>query len=438
MNKQSDQTRAKRSAGRKRSMPHGALVEFSPALADRLLAESLQRNFRDLLVIATQLTPSATKVFVAPPCLSLLTTLDSESIRRLVADLAVIAWADECFRLVRMHEPDLHNSQEWMAGLNNLNLIGCGAALLLKKPFEAQVHFGPYAAAEVPIARVTLRNSTAQSLNVSLIVTALGEIQVDDPRILRDEDDQIQGFRFAFRGQCTQSPPERSYKHLRREECNTALWGDVLTRANDLLEARHRWVELVNHFCKVLAPLEGERDRHVSVSCQKFPKVVFLAESADPLVIAEVLVHESDHNLLYALNRKFAFWNDDKLPYEPVHWSPWRTDARPLDGNLRGASAFTSVSEFLLDVWRSPASTKDEKDIALRRAILSAHQVREALSALGRDDKLFSAAGRAFMRQLVGRIERIMEEFPHSADTVALHNRAIREIALHRTRTIHD
>ena len=185
---------------------------------------------------------------------------------------------------------------------------------------------------------------------------------------------------------------------------------------------------LVSLFGRVLAPLEVNVSHSLSVSFRSLPKVIFLSVSDDPLVLAETLVHEADHNLLYAIDRRFGFWKSNEA-YKPIHWSPWRDDPRPLDGNLRGASAFTTVSEFLLDLSLRGDIAPGQNEDALKRAILAAQQVRETLSILWAGGAgCITQAGRTFLGQLETRVQRVVESIPRTKQAQVFQEEALAAI----------
>ncbi|GAA1862659.1 HEXXH motif domain-containing protein [Asanoa iriomotensis] len=65
----------------------------------------------------------------------------------------------------------------------------------------------------------------------------------------------------------------------------------------------------------------------------------------DGLTCADTLIHEFHHAVLYALGDLVALHRADD---QPVHYSPWRDDPRPIDGLLHGAYSYLGVVDF----WR--------------------------------------------------------------------------------------
>ena len=110
-----------------------------------------------------------------------------------------------------------------------------------------------------------------------------------------------------------------------------------------------------------------------------------------PLVLAETLVHESAHSLLFALS-----CNDHRvlnLPTE-LHKSPLRIDPRPLDGIYHAVFVLARMHGFVAEVARHPKTTnamliEARKVLEERRKnFLDGHSVlveHAQLTAVGRE-----------------------------------------------------
>jgi hypothetical protein len=97
---------------------------------------------------------------------------------------------------------------------------------------------------------------------------------------------------------------------------------------------------LVNYFAPSIFPvLSPSRKENISVSSELFPGWI-VASLDTPIYMAECLVHEASHNLLYALARNFQFVNAD---CQHFFYSPWRPDPRPLEGLLHACFVFCNV-----------------------------------------------------------------------------------------------
>jgi len=132
-------------------------------------------------------------------------------------------------------------------------------------------------------------------------------------------------------------------------------WWEAATRsALELIALSHDNEVLVRTFVSYIVPLkQREEVQNLSFSSRELPNVVFKNNEAAPFRFGETLVHEADHQFFYALEEYHTFWTADPQTQAAVHFSPWRDDSRPLDGILRGLSAFTRVSLYYEAVLRS-------------------------------------------------------------------------------------
>jgi HEXXH motif-containing protein len=396
----------------------------------------LRRDFADVTTIARLLTPDILQRHVSSEALNLLGGMDAANSRILLSDPSTVWWIDEASNLIRARERGLAASLDWAKHIADLNFIAAAASVLCRSSFAFDAHIDPRESRRIPIVGVIIANDTNRMLNATVRVDAMTHVQVDAGDLTVLAPTRIEKHEFAFRDAGPVLPALPRHKQLLRSEFDLVSWQRVLEAARKITRVRPKWDELISLFGHTLGPLQPDETYHLSVSVRSLPKLIFLAESQDPIAIAEVLVHESDHNMLYAMDRRFTFWKDGTEAHVPVHWSPWRNDLRPLDGNLRGASAFTSISEFLLDVASSPNVSGEQRDAALRRAILTANQVREALSILfDAGDNYITDAGRGFLEQLNTRLERVMEDFPSNAQMESFRDAAMAEIKSKKLRS---
>jgi hypothetical protein len=99
---------------------------------------------------------------------------------------------------------------------------------------------------------------------------------------------------------------------------------------------------LVKYFSPSVFPVASpSRMENISVSSEFFPGWIVVSLDT-PLYMAESLVHEASHNLLYALSRDFQFVNPNCHHY---FYSPWRPDPRPPGGLLHACFVFCNVIE---------------------------------------------------------------------------------------------
>jgi HEXXH motif-containing protein len=87
-----------------------------------------------------------------------------------------------------------------------------------------------------------------------------------------------------------------------------------------------------------------DRMTHNSFTVKGMSGVMFVSEAYEELRLAEAMVHEFQHGELYRLQETTQLWttSDDARFY-----SPWRPDARPVEGLFHAIHVFTAVARFL-------------------------------------------------------------------------------------------
>jgi hypothetical protein len=129
-----------------------------------------------------------------------------------------------------------------------------------------------------------------------------------------------------------------------------------------------------------------------SASTNSVPGAACITATHDVALIAEQLTHEVSHAHLFALQESDPLlapeshgdgWGD------PLVYSPWRDDARPLNGLLHGAVVFSRVA------WLH-AGLADRLHTSRRRLAAIGPQVRAALSGLAQHATM-TAAGERLM-----------------------------------------
>lgn len=122
---------------------------------------------------------------------------------------------------------------------------------------------------------------------------------------------------------------------------------------------------------------------------------VAMSPAASPDALAEVLIHELQHNKLNALMNLVDLATDDGT----LHHAPWRADPRPLPGLLHGVYSFAAVVEF----WQRQRQVRAESERLHADFHFSHHreQLRRAMTSIGPAAGL-TALGRGVVRA-VGR-----------------------------------
>ena len=155
---------------------------------------------------------------------------------------------------------------------------------------------------------------------------------------------------------------------------------------------RHVWIEGyedVRQFCRIIVPLETPSQTPGSVASATIPGIVGATFSTpDPLLCAELLVHEVSHiKLDLLLRRTTLFFNDGPALYR----HPWRSDRRPIMGVMFAAHAFVAVLQLYARALHCGLGTRSKKVYSLLYT-----QVAESLNELERHAE-YTSDGRRFM-----------------------------------------
>lgn len=85
-----------------------------------------------------------------------------------------------------------------------------------------------------------------------------------------------------------------------------------------------------------------------NTSFARMPGTFVTSAVANPLALADDLIHETYHNRLFALEEQGRFFEHEDARRDARHYSPWRNDPRPLFGVFHAFYVFTRVLRF----WR--------------------------------------------------------------------------------------
>ena len=121
-----------------------------------------------------------------------------------------------------------------------------------------------------------------------------------------------------------------------------ADWHSSLTQSFALIEETiPEWWSEFSLFMNRIVPVGFHAEQHLSASYAEALGLAYVSLHPDPLIMAEAIVHESQHSKLNAL-----IWLDPVLTNGHSEWtsSPVRPDLRPLIGVMLAAHAFVPVS----------------------------------------------------------------------------------------------
>lgn len=163
---------------------------------------------------------------------------------------------------------------------------------------------------------------------------------------------------------------------------------------------------IVKYFGKSLLPvLSPSSMENISVSSANFPGWI-VASIDTPLYMAECLVHEASHNLLYALSRDSALFEGKS---EALYYSPWRPDPRPVDGLLHACFVFSNVIELYKNIASRADGLGYQSKIRLGAEIM---RMLIGLDSLSGCDSL-TENGVYILDYLYARVERTSAEHLH-------------------------
>lgn len=166
---------------------------------------------------------------------------------------------------------------------------------------------------------------------------------------------------------------------------------------------------LIKCFVSYIVPLKQKAlNRNLSLSSRNLPNVIFKNLEETSYVFGETLVHEADHQFMYAIEKFYSFWKEEVKMQQPIYRSPWRDDARPLDGILKGLSAFTRVSNYYSNIIETTSNREIDKIGSLLLTRLSECDV--AITTLLNSNQLTD-----FGTKYVSELNSIL----HHADTIA-------------------
>lgn len=201
-------------------------------------------------------------------------------------------------------------------------------------------------------------------------------------------------------------PPRDQEKLLTIKEIEGNDWSAALREALLILNEDEGARLMVERWGALVVPIQSQlKDTMASVSYGSFPGAIYTSWCKTSHYLAETLVHESDHQRHYFITRTAKIWLDDETTQPKIHRSPWRKDPRPIDGLLRGASAFVQVSK----LWSKIASGSDfsNKWVA-HRAIRANFQAIDALVTVSKSECL-TKSGRQLVDTLAEQLVSIRE-----------------------------
>lgn len=302
---------------------------------------------------------------------------------------------------------DLKNqfAEEWV---RQIKLLSISAALLDRSNHDT-IHISELRRPTFLFGTKHAFQFTANQPSVALYTDAEGKLYAQGSLLEPSPTPRCGGIEFPISDYSLQPPIYANLAPINKEDVNVEKWMEVLDQAMTLIEAHPESHELVRQFSRAIIPVHGTSPNiHCSVSFSTRPGVLYLSYASNPEVIAEAMVHESDHQWFYVLTRRHSFWSEPLRTQPEIYRSPWRDDPRPLDGLLRGASAFVRVSEFWAGITGKAEHGEKTSTSTGQKAVISALQSLDALESIQEYGKV-SEAGAELVRNLRSRAERSLD-----------------------------
>jgi HEXXH motif-containing protein len=213
---------------------------------------------------------------------------------------------------------------------------------------------------------------------------------------------------------------------------------DARLMAERLVRA-HAWLERfdpsVAENCAALTgavlPVRGGRaGTFGSASREEAIGLIFLPQTPAIDILAESLLHEASHQLLFRIDRAAPVLSQDDRVER--FYSPWRQDARPLDMVLHGAFVFAGVAA-LYARCASENWPEVEPHDALGRSYRRIRQVERAIATVRRHGHL-SRSGQVVALAIEADIKTVLADLAALGFQESQHAVIDAELAAHAAR----
>lgn len=141
------------------------------------------------------------------------------------------------------------------------------------------------------------------------------------------------------------------------------------------------FIETVNYFTPLIPPVGALP----SSSNSSIDTMIWHSYAENPLLMAEIIIHEFSHQKLFRLQ------DIDPLINQEFHgsgwdictiYSPWRDDPRPINGVFHGFVVFSEACNFWLNLLKSQLLNQTEENISKRRFAMLVLQLEYASLSL--------------------------------------------------------
>lgn len=182
----------------------------------------------------------------------------------------------------------------------------------------------------------------------------------------------------------------------------------ALRGAMDIIRAHApaSWSDFSRITTEIIAASGSMRDGMTFDGCSSLERygsiLVNMRRNRTPLVLAETLVHESAHSLLFALScDEHRVLNPPSERYK----SPLRIDPRPLDGIFHAAFVLARMHGFLAEIAESGSAPAPMRAEARKLAVRRRENFLDGYGVLAGHAR-FTETGRALIEDARERVER--------------------------------
>lgn len=280
-----------------------------------------------------------------------LSSLDSKSRDSFFKDHIFHNWLNE----IKTEILSIYENNNYKANFEKLSsiiaLMNLSVAILSKKEFQFNLNLTVVSKFLLPVSGLHFISDSISKANqrisckYSPITTS---INIDGQDLPLSKYHGFESIKIAHNNfDFFSDPSGDEYSIDYDDEIDLPVWVSTLGKAIEIVKTDKSSYDLVANFASYLVPLkQKEVIKNLSFSVRNLPGVIFKNNELTPYLIGETLVHESDHQLFYAIEKFDNFWKEDIKLQQAIFLSPWRDDPRPLDGILRGLSSFARVSQY--------------------------------------------------------------------------------------------
>jgi len=307
--------------------------------------------------------------------------------------------------------------------LTQIKRLALSIAYFRRNSFHYEAALGEWNSFTIPGTPIYLKHDGSANTHLRLLQ---GTRKLESQAFMVVElRSKAQGVYLARPEQALQPP--WTHERLLSFEAVEDGWPTALEQAVRILQIVPDAYQLVREFGPMVVPIQNE-DRSVmsSVSFDSHPGAVFTSWCDRVEMLAETLVHESDHQRFYLASRLSPVWTSDAGIGASIYRSPWRDDPRPLDGILRGACAFDSVSSFWVSVLECGGAVKaaDQKKWVTERAVYTNYQAIDAIQTVLEFGSDLSEGGLNLVRAVHTKLKATKDRLLEFGDTPRCTRRA--------------